>query len=254
MQFSLELAFGVLVALCFVPRAPVGRFFYRIMGTAAAVALLGALLIPIATGSRAWSDRAVVSTLLALLAYPLYSGPGRGLSWGAGVGLAAFGCMLGVGSLVDSGAQELGAAGLFLATASALATGTVAGSVGLAMVLGHWYLTVPNLDVTHLRRLNRVTVGSIVVSIALVGLSCGFFSTTLNEGPSPLFGPFGLFFLVTRVTTGLVLPLLFAGMAASALRFRNTRSATGILYASTVLVLIGTAASISLQDSYGLPL
>ncbi len=43
-------------------------------------------------------------------------------------------------------------------------------------------------------------------------------------------------------------------MAASSLRFRNTRSATGILYASTVLVLIGTAVSISLQDSYGVPL
>ncbi len=254
MQFCLELAFGVLVALCFVPRAPVGRFFYRIMGTTAAVALLGALSIPIATGSRIWSDRAVLSTLLALLAYPLYSGPGQKRYWRMGIGLAAFGCMLGVACLVGSGARELGTSGLLLATSSALATGTVAGSVGLAMVLGHWYLTVPNLDVAHLRRLNRVTVGSIVVSSALVGLSCCFFSSTLNEGPAPLFGPFGLFFLVTRVTAGLVLPLLFAGMAASALRFRNTRSATGILYASTVLVLIGTAVSISLQGSYGLPL
>lgn len=43
-------------------------------------------------------------------------------------------------------------------------------------------------------------------------------------------------------------------MAASALRFQNTRSATGILYALTVLVLIGTAVSLFLQDSYGVPL
>ena len=34
----------------------------------------------------------------------------------------------------------------------------------------------------------------------------------------------------------------------------NTRPATGLLYASTVLVLIGTAVSISLQDTYGVPL
>ena len=43
-------------------------------------------------------------------------------------------------------------------------------------------------------------------------------------------------------------------MTAGSLAYDNTRSATGILYASTVLVLIGTAASLSLQDSYGIPL
>ena len=57
-----------------------------------------------------------------------------------------------------------------------------------------------------------------------------------------------------RVAVGIALPLLFAWMTASSLRYENTRSATGILYASTVLVLIGTAVSISLQDSYGVPL
>jgi hypothetical protein len=43
-------------------------------------------------------------------------------------------------------------------------------------------------------------------------------------------------------------------MAASSLRYQNTRSATGILYASTVLVLIGSAVSVFLQDSYRVPL
>jgi hypothetical protein len=43
-------------------------------------------------------------------------------------------------------------------------------------------------------------------------------------------------------------------MTSESLRYKNTRSATGILYASTVLVLIGTAVSLFLQDSYGAPL
>ena len=68
------------------------------------------------------------------------------------------------------------------------------------------------------------------------------------------FGPFGMFYLGTRVAVGLLLPLVFAAMAASSLRYQNTRSATGILYASTVLVLIGTAVSVFLQDSYRVPL
>jgi len=137
---------------------------------------------------------------------------------------------------------------------SALSTGAVAGSVGLAMVLGHWYLTVPKLEVRHLRRLNRVTVVAMTTSIGLCGLSCLVFAQALRSSEPPLFGPMGLFYLGTRIVVGLALPLLFAAMAESSLRFQNTRSATGILYASTVLVLIGTGVAIFLQDSYRIPL
>ena len=34
-QFCLELAFGVLLGLCFVQRAPLGLFFHRMMGVTA---------------------------------------------------------------------------------------------------------------------------------------------------------------------------------------------------------------------------
>ena len=77
---------------------------------------------------------------------------------------------------------------------------------------------------------------------------------SLRAADTPLLGPWGLFYLGARVAVGLALPLLFAWMTAGSLAHRNTRSATGILYASTVLVLIGTAASLGLQDSYGMPL
>jgi hypothetical protein len=83
---------------------------------------------------------------------------------------------------------------------------------------------------------------------------CLAFPSELNALERPLFGATGLFYLGTRVTVGLVMPLLFAWMAAGALKYRNTRSATGILYASTVLVLIGAAVAVSLQDIYGVPL
>jgi len=144
--------------------------------------------------------------------------------------------------------------GSAVASFSALATGCVAGTVGLAMVLGHWYLTVPNLPVSHLRRMNRVTAISMVLCLVSVGLSYAiFFAGEPLRAPTE-FGMWGLFYLGTRVAVGLLLPLLFAWMTAESLRHENTRSATGILYASTVLVLIGTAVSISLQDSYGVPL
>ena len=58
-QFCLELAFGVLLALAFVPKAPVGRFFYRLMGSAALVPLLVAGLLPTLSGGLAWTEPAV---------------------------------------------------------------------------------------------------------------------------------------------------------------------------------------------------
>lgn len=252
-QFCLELSFGLLLALAFVPKAPVGLLFYRIMGTAAMLPLLGALLAPPLVAGVAWTDPAVLCAGLGLALYPVYSGPVRGARWGLGLGLAlaATAAAL-IAGLVRAGVPSDGTLGL--AAFSALATGAVAGSVALAMVLGHWYLTVPNLQVRHLVRLNRVTVGAMVASLVAVALSCALAGDLRDGAQRSLFDAWGLFHLGTRVAVGLLLPLLFAWMTASSLRFGNTRSATGILYASTVLVLIGAAVSISLQDSYGLPL
>lgn len=261
-QFCLQLTFGVLLALAFVPKAPVGVLFYRVMGTSALVTALLALGALVGLEKRAWGDPVVLATLAPLAAYPFYSGPVRGRRWGAALGLAVLGTVAAVALVVR---EALGVSGLaeaegatllpWFAIASALATGAVAGSVGLAMVLGHWYLTVPNLSVQHLRRLNRVTAVAMGVALLLLVASCGLFGPLLvDERGRELLGPTGLFYLGTRIGVGLVLPLAFAAMTASALRFQNTRSATGILYASTVLVLIGTAVSVSLQDAYGLPL
>lgn len=253
-QFALELAFGALVALAFVPRAPVGALFYRVLGSAAAAMVVLALGLYAAVGRADPREPAAWGAGLALLAYPLYSAPPRGARWSVGLGLGLLGSGFAVTSALREVLVEPDPALLALGTASALATGTVAGSVGLAMVLGHWYLTVPKLEVRHLMRLNRVAVGAMLVSGACLTVSCVAFADVLERAEPPLYGATGLFYLGTRVAVGLFLPLVFAAMAASSLRFQNTRSATGILYASTVLVLIGTALSLFLQDSYRVPL
>ena len=250
-QFCLELGFGVLLAMGFVPGAPVGAFFYRLMGTTAALPIALAFASRLGAGA---TDPVLWASGTALAAYPLYSGPLRGRWWTLGLTAGLAGAGLATVWIVAEGLDGLGVRGGAVAASSALATGTVAGSVGLAMVLGHWYLTVPKMELRHLRRLNRLTVGAMLASAALCGLSCLVFAQVLRASHPPLFAPMGLFYLGTRIAVGLALPLLFAAMAASSLRFGNTRSATGILYASTVLVLIGTAVSIFLQDAYRVPL
>jgi hypothetical protein len=252
-QFSLELGFGVLLALAFVPRAPVGVLFYRLMGTTAALPIGLALVARLRSGAG-WLDPAVLGALVALIAYPLYSAAALGRRWTVGLGLGLTGSVLACGWIVHESLSGRGVFGQVVATLSCLATGAVAGSVGLAMVLGHWYLTVPKLEIRYLVRLNRFTVLALLASLASLGTACLVFAAELRIAEPPLFGPFGLFYLATRLAVGIALPLVFAAMAASALRFQNTRSATGILYASTVLVLIGTAVSVFLQDSYRVPL
>lgn len=253
-QFCFELAFGVLFALAFVPRAPVGLLFYRVMGGAALVPLLAAILGPPLAEAGSWVSGPSVAALLASLAFVVYGGPFRGVRWALGLAVGLLATVVGVGLLLWGQMDGLGA--FLLALLTSLATGAVAGSVGLAMVLGHWYLTVDKLDVAHLRRLNKVTILSMVTSLALVGLSCALQRSQMNPEAPELFGMTGLFYVGSRTVVGLLMPLLFAAMTAGCLGEKNpnTRSATGILYASTVLVLIGAAASISLQDAFGVPM
>lgn len=259
-QFCLELAFGVLVALLFVHRAPLGVFFFRLMGTTALVPLLLAVALPLTSRQpgASWLEgelgaSGLAGAGLAVLAYPFYSGPVRARRRAFALALSALGTGL---ALVQSvrGAEGI-ASGLDWAVASlsALATGSVAGSVGLAMVLGHWYLTIPNLQVAHLVRMNRFTLACMGLCLGAVALAWFVFFAG-EPGYASRFDLWGQFYLGTRIAVGILMPMLFGWMTAQSLRYSNTRSATGILYASTVLVLIGTAVSISLQDSYGVPL
>jgi hypothetical protein len=253
-QFCLELAFGVLMGLCLIPRAPMGLFFYRMIGTTAVLPLVVAAVAPPLFAGADWTAPATVCAGVGALSFPVFSGPVSGsrrlfaLCWAtAWTGFA-------LAFTVQEAAAVEGAGSLVLGTLSAMATGVVAGGVGLAMVVGHWYLTVPQLPIFWLRKLNRFTAIAMTVSAALLILTCFVHTDHMTGSQAPLLSAFGLLFLTARIAVGLALPLLFAWMTAGSLAYSNTRSATGILYASTVLVLIGTAVSLSLQDRYGFPL
>jgi hypothetical protein len=253
-QFCLELAFGVLVSLAFVARAPLGVFFFRLMGGTALVPLVAAIALPRITRDRSWSELDWVGAALAAGLYFVYSGPVKTRLRELALAAAAIACSASLALVVrDAPAVDSGGRWL-VASLSAFTTGLVGGSVGLAMVFGHWYLTVPSLDVAWLVKLNRLTMLFMGLSAAALVATCVVFAEPLRAKQIDLLGPWSLFYIGTRVALGVAIPLLFAWMASESLRYKNTRSATGILYASTVLVLIGTAVSLFLQDSYGAPL
>ncbi len=253
-QFCLELAFGVSLGLCLLTRAPLGPFFFRLMGTTAFLPLLLAAVAPIGFAEVSPARPSVLATFAAALAYPIHSGPVRARWRGPAQWWSTVWIAIALFLTLRATPGIEGTAAVLLCTLTALATGAVAGGVGLAMVLGHWYLTVPELPIAWLQKLNRFTVLAMLASLVLLLTTCVFFRDDLARARSPLLSAWGLIQLGARVSTGLALPLLFAWMTAGSLSWRNTRSATGILYASTVVVLIGTAVSVSLQHAYGIPL
>jgi len=253
-QFLLELAFGVLVTLAFVSRAPLGTFFFRLMGLTALAPLSVAVLAPLALGTAQTSQGRWIGAAIAAALFFVYSGPVKSRTREIALAVASMGCAVSLAMEVRGAGAVGGGLPWAVASLSAAATGLVGGSVGLAMVFGHWYLTVPQLEVEWLVKLNRLTMVWMLASLAALVATWAVFAGDLREREIDLFGMWPMFHLGTRVALGLALPLLFGWMTAQSLRYKNTRSATGILYASTVVVLIGTAVSIYLQDVYGVPL
>ncbi|MFT4538558.1 MAG: hypothetical protein ACI835_000993 [Planctomycetota bacterium] len=253
-QFCLTLAFGLLLGLSCIPKVPLGPFFFRMMGTTAMIPLAGAILGPPLVGDSSWSSPVVVASALAVLAFPVIQAPVKARTRALALYWSTICCGAAIVFAVQEAPLVAGPGAIALAALSTMATGGVAGGVGLAMVVGHWYLTVPQLPVSWLQRLNRYTIVAMLASLLFLGLSVWLHAPALEDSRTPLLGPYGLFYLGGRISVGMALPLLFAWMAAGSLRYQNTRSATGILYASTVVVLIGAAASLSLQDTYGVPL
>jgi hypothetical protein len=143
-------------------------------------------------------------------------------------------------------------AGSFMS--SALLLGSVLGT----MITGHWYLVNHKLTLRPLQITTRVFIGLTILRTILV------FATVFilaGSSPSPLaaaaqswldFSMSGILFWA-RVGFGLVVPLVFGWMIWSSVKVKNTQSATGILYATIVLVLIGEAFAKYLYLFTGIP-
>ena len=126
----------------------------------------------------------------------------------------------------------------------ALSAGLLVGSMTTAMLLGHWYLNAPGMDLRPLRLLLCL----VFLAIILRALVCGggLAAWLLAEGSPPARW---WIFLGFRWIAGIAGTLVLAAMAWMTLRIPNTQSATGILYAGTVLAMLGELASQLLSDT-----
>ena len=126
------------------------------------------------------------------------------------------------------------------------------GGVHGAMVLGHWYLLMRDLDFSHLRRASILLGALIAARALLVLLSISFirYSDPLfaEAFVAPLLDPNqNLFFFVMRLFWGLALPGALAVMIYRCARSGSNQSATGLLYLAEVSVLIGETLAVYLK-------
>lgn len=136
-----------------------------------------------------------------------------------------------------------------LGVLSVATSGLVLGLTMAAMLLGHWYLNSPGMELAPLRRLLvalAIAVGlqMLISGIYLVGdLSTDASNTSL-----------WLMLVLLRWAFGLLGVLVLIWMAWETLKIPNTQSATGILYVAVIGTFVGELSALLLSASTAFPL
>ena len=132
-----------------------------------------------------------------------------------------------------------------LTAASFLTSSLLLGGACTAMILGHWYLVIPSMEVSHLQSIVKLHVASTIARVVAVGLAIAFalatFRPDLDPGPSfrrYIFSIDGIFFW-QRVLFGLAGPAVLSYLTWQTAKIRSTQSATGILYVDFFTVVVG---------------
>lgn len=122
---------------------------------------------------------------------------------------------------------------------SELSSAALLGGAVVGMLLGHWYLTAPTMSLTPLHRINQYFAAAAVARLVLssVGLWLG---ASLITGTTPAA------WLALRWLAGIVGPLAVTLMVWRILKYRNTQSATGVLFVGVILTFLGETTALLL--------
>lgn len=133
----------------------------------------------------------------------------------------------------DSAPDPMSSLNAFLPL-NALTSAWILGASTGAMLLGHWYLTATGMALQPLTNFCRLFFLAVLLRILAE-------ATLIMGMMTPGFS--GNWTLQVLRWGGLIGPLVLAGLTLRILKYRNTQSATGVLYAATILVFMGEMAS-----------
>ena len=157
--------------------------------------------------------------------------------------LAALASVAGAAAVVMHGVAASGeVTGGGLTAASTLTSAALLGSTCTAMVLGHWYLVIPSMQVKHLQSIVGFHIVTLAARILIVGivlaLAVGVPLATGQSLRRYVTSIDGVFFW-QRVLFGLAAPVLLSYLTWETAKIRSTQSATGILYVDFFTVVVG---------------
>ena len=257
--FLAHLGVGIAFTLLFVHR-DAGVKFFRFNGGLAAV-LIGvalafryqAALMP-STGAApgigaiavAASLSDIVLLVCALITVFYWGTIGRAftrartaiLTAAAISGLAAIALQ---GLEISSGSSS---AVVALTVLSFLTSALMLGGACTAMILGHWYLVIPSMEVSYLQAIVKGHIASMLGRMVVVGVAVWFaIATWQADSGLPSFRHYimsvdGIFFW-QRVLFGLAGPAVLSYLTWETAKIRSTQSATGILYVDFFTVVVG---------------
>jgi hypothetical protein len=129
-----------------------------------------------------------------------------------------------------------------------LSSGMLLGATMASMLLGHWYLNAPGMQLAPLKKL----LLAMAVAVVLHGVICAA-GLALEASRRP-FDTQDWLFLVLRWSFGLVGVLVLTWLAWRTLAIPNTQSATGILYVAVIGAFVGETMSLLLSSASVYPL
>jgi hypothetical protein len=243
-QFAYRLSFGMALAMALTsPRYVTGGYYRNHLYVLLGLGVLATLIALWNPGSYAlWPPIAVALLSYAGSVFWLYEKAGPGI---LALLLVSFVALFGAWQ-AHPGATGEGALGDVYAWFDPATAGLLLGSTMAAMLLGHWYLNSPGMQLLPLRRL----VILMTVAIALRAALCAS-SVVLTEAG---FSTDRLLFFGLRWVSGLLGTLGLAWMTWQTLKIPNTQSATGILYVAVSSTILGELTSLLLTGNSVYPL
>ena len=246
--FLVHLGVGIVGTLVFVSRDAGVKFFRFNAGLAAILIAIALAFRPAVSDGGTFEAVAFAALLLSEAAIVLYwATVGRML---AGIRPMLVGVAVGAGLLavVSQALAIVGDRGLpaeVLTIASFLSSAALLGGACTAMILGHWYLIIPSMQVSHLQSIVKLHILSMIVRVAVVAAAVFLAIATWEPGMGPSFRRYitsaaGIFFW-QRVLFGLAGPALLSYLTWETAKIRSTQSATGILYVDFFTVVVGEA-------------
>ena len=242
--FLTHLGVGIAFTLLLISHTAGVKFFRFNAGLAVILLVIALALRPdgaaVSAVAHGVALGALVVATLALLIYWVTIGRLLGalrplfLWTGAGCGLLA---------LVAQAVAATSNVPTGLTIASFLTSAALLGGTCTAMILGHWYLVLPSMEVSLLQSIVKFHIGSTLLRITVVGavVLVAVASWEPSMGPSferYIFSLDGVFFW-QRVLFGLGGPGVLAYMTWETAKIRSTQSATGILYVDFFAVIVG---------------